>query len=200
VQLRVALALLFVSVAGVAEAAPSASKVDQALLRPAQVGAGYTIPNDEISRSLQEATLDLCFGTFVSEARRVERIQVGYSRLDVEDVSNEVVRYGPGGAKLALKEARAISCKNKKQKLGAGSVTMTVRRIAPAGAPPGAVTLSVKIVTSLGGQRRQLVGTGIYLVRGNLLSGVYVYDATSPSVARAVRLAKVAARNLARAG
>jgi hypothetical protein len=199
VQLRAALALLLVSAACVAADASAASKVDLALLRPAQVGAGYRIPTDGISRSLQEATLDLCFGTFVSEARRVERIQVGYSRLDVEDVSNEVVRYGPGGAKLALKEARAISCRNKKQKVGAGSVTMTVRRIAPAGAPPGAVTLSVKIVSSLGAQRRQLVGTGVYLVRGNLLSGVYVYDDKSPSVARAVRLAKVAAKNLARA-
>ncbi len=135
--------LLTIAAAGAAGAtAAAATKVDRALLRPAQVGAGYVIPTNTISRGLKEPTLDLCLGGFLSEVRRVERVQVSYSRLDAADVSNEVVRYWPGGAKQALKEARAVSCTNKKRTRGGQSVTMTVHRLSPKGAPAGSVTLA----------------------------------------------------------
>ncbi|MGZ8696679.1 MAG: hypothetical protein ACXWZ1_04930 [Gaiellaceae bacterium] len=45
-----------------------------------------------------------------------------------------------------------------------------------------------------------LNGAGVYLVRGNVLSGVYTYGDESAPVARAVRLARISAANLKRAG
>ncbi|MGZ8693979.1 MAG: hypothetical protein ACXWYS_00920 [Gaiellaceae bacterium] len=146
--------------------------------------------------------MDLCFRAFPSEARRVERLQVGYSRRGSEDTSNEVVRYRPGGAQQALREVRSASCNQLKRedRGGVDIITMTVRRLSPKGAPAGSVTIVIETVLVSGGLRQVLNGAGVYLVRGNVLSGVYTYGDESAPVARAVRLARISAANLKRAG
>ena len=77
---------------------------------------------------------------------------------------------------------------------------MTVRRLSPKGAPPGPVTLAVQTVLVSGGLLNVLNGAGVYQVRGNVLSGVDTYGYEAAPVARAVRLAKLSAANLKRAG
>ena len=200
---RIALVLVPLAAAGVAVAAPGAgTSLDSAVLRPAQVGPGYGIAPAGRDRNLNAPTLDLCFRAFPSEARRVERLQVGYSRRGNEDVSNELVRYRPGGAKQALREVKSVSCNQLKHedRGGVDILTMTVRRVSPKGAPPGSVTLTVETVVVSGGLRNVLTGAGVYQVRGNVLSGVYTYGDEKAPVARAVRLAKISAANLKRAG
>ena len=197
---RIALALVPLAAAGTAFGA--SERLDSAILRPAQVGSGYAIASGARSENLNEPTLDLCFRSFPSEARRVERLQVGYVRRGNEDTSNEVVRYRPGGAQQALRELKTVSCDHLKREArgGVDIATMTVRRLSPKGAPAGSVTLTVETELISGGSRDVLTGAGVYQVRGNVLSGVYTYgDGTYP-VARAVRLAKLSAANLKRAG
>ncbi len=58
----------------------------------------------------------------------------------------------------------------------------------------------MRLVTVAGGRRYESVGVGVYLARGNVLSGVYAFAKHSPPVGKAVRLAKLSAKNLARAG
>ena len=196
------IALLLVPLVAAGGALGAGQSLDSAILRPAQIGAGYAIAPGARSENLNEPTIDLCFRAFRSEVRRVERLQVGYVRSGNEDTSNEVVRYRPGGAQLALRELRAVSCDHvKRQARGGVDIgTMTVRRRTPKGAPPGSVTLSVETELISGGARTAITAVGVYQVRENLLSGVYAYGDESFPVARAVRLARLSAANLKRAG
>jgi hypothetical protein len=200
---RIALVLLPLAAAGAAGVAYGAgTSLDSAVLRPEQIGPGYAIASGARDRNLNAPTLDLCFRAFASEARRVERLQIGYARRGNEDTSNEVVRYRPGGAQQALREVGSVSCNELKRedRGGVDIITMTARRLSPRGAPAGSVTLAVETVLVSGGLRQVLTGAGVYLVRGNVLSGVYAYGDGVAPVARAVRLAKVSAANLKRAG
>jgi hypothetical protein len=54
-----------------------------------------------------QVTLDLCGYTFHTEALRLARLQVTYTRAGAPLISNEVVAYKPGGAASALREVRA---------------------------------------------------------------------------------------------
>jgi hypothetical protein len=189
-----------VALAAAGTASGAGPKLDAVALRPAQIGAGYAIAPGARDRSINAATLDLCFRSFASEGRRLERLQLGYARRGQEDTSNEVVRYRPGGAQQALRELKSVSCDNLKHEAGVDITTMTVRRVSPKGAPPGSVTLTVETILVSGGLRNELHGAGVYQVRGNVLSGVYAYGDESPPVARAVKLARLSAANLKRAG
>src|SRR3954468_22748846 len=76
------------------------------VLQPGQVGGGYkskTIPMG--TRVNGQVTLDLCGRTFKSERLRKARLQIFLThRGHLPGVSNEVVRYAPGGAQQALAE------------------------------------------------------------------------------------------------
>jgi hypothetical protein len=199
---RNALALALVPLAAAGAASGAGPSLERVVLRPAQVGPGYAIAPGARERTLEAPTIDLCFRAFPSETRRVERLQIGYAHGGDEDTSNEVVRYRPGGAQQALRDLRSVSCDHKERE-GRGGVdktTMTVHRVSPKGAPRGSVTLAVETVFESGGVRNALYGAGVYQVRGNVLSGVYTYGEESAPVARAVRLAKISAANLRRAG
>jgi hypothetical protein len=197
---RIALVLVPLAAAGAASGARPG--LDAVALRPAQVGAGYAIAPGARDRSLNEPTIDLCFRAFASEGRRLERLQIGYARRGNEDTSNEVVRYRHGGARQALRELRSATCDNEKRegRGGVDLVTTTVRRVSPKDAPAGSVTLTVETELISGGARDLLVAAGVYQVRGNVLSGVYAYGEEAAPVARAVKLAKLSAANLKRAG
>jgi hypothetical protein len=195
-------ALLLVPLVVAGAAAGARPGLDTVVLRPAQVGSGYAIAPGARDRSLNEPTIDLCFRAFASEGRRVERLQIGYARRGSEDTSNEVVCYRPGGAQQALRELRSATCDHEQREArgGVDLATTTVRRVTPKGAPAGSVTLTVETELISGGARDVLIGAGVYQVRGNVLTGVYAYGDESAPVARAVRLAKLSAANLKRAG
>ena len=85
------------------------------ILRPAQVGKGYQLVARSDGFGVKAApTLDLCGRNgYASEKLRVDRLQVNYLKQKTElGLSNEVVRYKPGGAKQALREVglHALSC------------------------------------------------------------------------------------------
>ena len=193
--MKAVVVLLALAAAGAAAAA--GTTLDAAALRPAQVGAGYTISGR--SRGLAYPTLDLCFRAFPSEGRRLERLQVVYKHRGVEDVSNEIVRYRAGGAQQALREVAVATCTNKKKTSGSTSETMTARRVSAKGAPAGAVALEVEVIVVQGGKRKVARGAGVYIARGDTLSGVYTYGPQAAALARAVRLSKVSLANLAHA-
>ena len=89
-------------------ATPAAPRLAQIVLAPPQIGPGYrlVVRSDSICLSLC-ATLDLCGFSFASEGLRIARLQVNYVRPGrAVALSNEVVRYRPGGAGQALAEAR----------------------------------------------------------------------------------------------
>src|SRR2546428_10121314 len=83
--------------------------LNDVVLRPAQVGAGYRlqqIPGGHQVRG--QVTMDLCGYRFRSESLRTGRVQVAYvGASSLPELSNEVVSYSPGGAAQALREVNA---------------------------------------------------------------------------------------------
>lgn len=85
------------------------SPLEAILLRPDDIGPGVAQREIPGGRGLSRPTLDLCDGTFRSEAMRTDRIQVVFTdRNDRTVVSNEVVAYRPGGAERAYEELRLL--------------------------------------------------------------------------------------------
>src|SRR3954470_7619742 len=96
-------------------AAVAAINLQSVLLPPAAVGKGYGVYARNDGFGVKSApTLDLCGRTgYGSEKLRVDRLQVNYLHPQQPlGLSNEVVRYKPGGAKQALREVlqHARSC------------------------------------------------------------------------------------------
>src|SRR3954470_9395764 len=88
-------------------AAPSSLDLRTVILRPAQVGTGYQLVARSDGFGVKAApTLDLCGRTgYASEKLRVDRLQVNYLKQKTTlGLSNEVVRYKPGGAQKAIRE------------------------------------------------------------------------------------------------
>src|SRR4051812_22507101 len=98
-------------------AATAAPNLQTVILKPAQVGQGYGIYARNDGFGVKAApTLDLCGRSgYASEKKRVDRLQVNYLKVKESiGLSNEVVRYRPGGAKQALHELvqHAQACPN----------------------------------------------------------------------------------------
>lgn len=91
-----------------ARAGATAPGVGAVILTPAQVGSGFTGTTIPGGRQVKgQVTLDLCGQDYASEAKRLQRLQTVYARKGgTVALSNEVVRYKPGGALQALAEVR----------------------------------------------------------------------------------------------
>jgi hypothetical protein len=80
------------------------------VLRPSQLGSGFRerlLPYGNRVRG--QVTLDLCGQTFASESLRRQRLQFVYAAPSSKtEVSNEVVRYAPGGAAQAYAELKRV--------------------------------------------------------------------------------------------
>jgi len=138
-----------------------------------------------------QPTLDLCNGTFPSEALRAARLQV--AELDAQGValSTEAVLYAsPSGTAQAFAELRATAarCPSTAVPSPVGQPAVTTRFNAP---PDGAwaQTPTVErvafdfVTTDAAGQSRHSIG--VYLRRGRVLMGVYFArpDGAQPAVA-----------------
>jgi hypothetical protein len=164
------------------------------VLTGAQVGHGYKLAAFPGGSSfIGEPTLDLCAGSYPSETLRTGRLQVEYTHpKKTVSVSNEVVTYVSGGAKEALAEVTKVarSCATKPVVMKTSGVTV-VYKTKPLHDPrlPGA--LSVKIVEKQSKGRQHLTETGVavYQVRGNTLSGIYVFVDKGTTFADAERVA-----------
>lgn len=143
--------------------------------------------------TLQQPTLDACAGHFPSESKRVARIQVGYISLATgqQVVSNEVVRYAPGGTEQAYRELRQVvaSCPMTKRTGPHQLQRHFARR------PQDREWVAHQVTTTFQFDIRghTLWSAAVYLYDGNLFDGVYVYGANPARVLAAARsLATVA--------
>lgn len=192
------------AVALVGAQAADALSPQRVVLKPAQVGAGYRLQvfpdGDHVDG---QVTLDLCGFTFRSERLRTSRIQIAYVKPGAPlQLSNEVVTYERGGARMALGELRKAvkSCPHQAVTgpvKGVGPVRYRVTRIHGAGVPAGALALHVRIVGKINGRPADLRATFVYQIRGDTLSAVYAYGGNAESRRRlALHAAAASARNL----
>jgi hypothetical protein len=176
-----------IALAALALAAPN---LNQAILKPAQVGKGYGVYARSDGFGVKAApTLDLCGRRgYPSEKLRVDRLQVNYLKANTTlGLSNEVVRYKPGGAKQALHEVaqHAASCPHKPiatGQSGVGPVQFTITRVRDSKLLKGYVAVRVHAVGKLtNGKKVDDISYAIYQRFGDVLSGVYSFGPNTPA-------------------
>jgi hypothetical protein len=179
---------LLALVAVAVSAQPSLAKV---LLTPTQVGPGYVLQVPADGQGTAQRTLDLC-GTkgYPSESLRVERLQVDYARLNAPfRLSNEVVRYKPGGAAQAMREVaqHAANCPKKPIAFeGNPPLRYSLTRLTDSKLVKGYIALRERITGVFNGKPLDRTIFVAYQRVGNVLSGVYSYP-TGPGVSPAAQ-------------
>jgi hypothetical protein len=173
------------ALAAVAGAAASPQgDVAAVLLRPAQVGASYTLREFPGGKQVRnQVTLDLCGYRFASESLRLARHQVAFGLKGhaTAVLSNEVVAYRTGGADQALREVRTAI-----RRCPAGYVNSTVQgvgrlrnrlvAIPHPGLLPGAIAYVDHITEQLpNGTVKRYDVAFVYQARKDVLSGVYAF-------------------------
>jgi hypothetical protein len=176
------------------------------ILRPAQVGKGYQLIARSDGFGVKAApTLDLCGRKgYPSEKLRVDRLQVNYLKQKTQlGLSNEVVRYKPGGAAQAMRELRrhALVCPSHaidSGLSGVGPLRFTITMLHDGKLAQGAVAVRVRAVGKLkSGKHVDQTSYAVYQRAGDLLSGVYSFGPNTPAQQRfALRAAEASARIL----
>lgn len=183
----------------------SSAKLSALILRAAQVGNGYRKQSfGEGDQVEGQVTLDLCGQEFPSEQLRTARLQLGYVHPGENAVwvSNEVVRYRPGGARQALDEliAAVRDCPRGSvigQVQGVGPVTYRIKRIKGKDLLPEHLALQVHVRGLIDDEQVDFTMVLVYQIRGDVLSGVYAHDGTLTARRRiALHAAAQSARNL----
>jgi hypothetical protein len=179
-----------------------------AILLPKQVGKGYELVARSDGFGVKSApTLDLCGRSgYPSEKLRVDRLQVNYLKQHTTlGLSNEVVRYKPGGAKQALREVglHAMSCPHTPIATGDPQVPrarFTITRIHDSKLLAGYVAVRVHTVATVKGSRVDEVSYAIYQRIGDVLSGVYSFGPnTKAQLSFVLHAAEQSAQTLRRA-
>ena len=177
-------------------------------LTATQVGPGYVLQQPTDGRGTAQRTLDLCGTTgYASEALRADRLQVYYQRPNAKlALSNEVVRYRPGGATRAMGEvvAHASGCPKKPIAFeGFPPLRYDITRITDSKLLKGYVAARVHRFGTVNGKKVDDTFFVVYQRLGNVLSGVYSYAAKGVTPAEqeafVLHAAEQSARNL-RAG
>lgn len=187
-------------------AAAAAPNLDNLLLKPAQVGKGYGIYVRTDGFGVKAApTLDLCGRkNYPSEAKRIGRLQVNYLKAkEPIGLSNEIVRYKPGGAKQALREVaqHARTCPStaiETGEAGVGKLKFTITPLHDTKLLKGAVAVKVRAVGKLtNGKHVDQTSYAVYQVLGDVLSGVYSFGPnTAAQEAFALHAAEASAKVL----
>ena len=183
-----------------APAASPAQTVAAIVLRPAQVAPDVTLKHfPSGNRVTGQVTLDLCGYTFRTEALRVARLQVAYTRGSTPVISNEVVAYKPGGAASALGELRTAIAHCPAGYVssnvpGTGQLKNSIQRIAVPGLLPRSIAIFDRITQNLNGKTTRFDAILVFQARGDVLSGVYGYG--TPQLALVRHAAAASADNL----
>src|SRR5260221_6481282 len=176
-----ACALVAASTAVAALVATPAQTVAAVVLRPAQVAPDVTLKRlpggNEVAG---QVTLDLCGYTFRSEALRLARLQVAYTRGSIPVVSNEVVAYQPGAATSALRELRTAIAHCPPGYVssnvpGTRQLKNSITRVSAPGTLPGSIAILDRITQKLNGKTTQFDAILGFQARRDVLSGVYGY-------------------------
>ena len=181
--------------------------LDSVVLTAKQAGPGYARLTMDGGRQVNgQVTLDFCGGGYRSEALRLRRFQTIYANpAGGAQLSNEVVRYAPGGARQALREVarRVRTCPRTPVQSpvpGQGAERyLSVALIHDPGLLAGSVAINMTVEVTENGRkvRREIIA--IYQRHGNFLSGVYASGGTAASrLANALRAAHASADNLLR--
>jgi hypothetical protein len=197
------------ALAAVAFAATSSLDLRTVVLRPTQVGKGYQLVARSDGFGVQAApTLDLCGRKgYPSEKLRVDRLQVNYLKQKTQlGLSNEVVRYKPGGAKQAMREVglHALSCPHTPVvtgEKGIGPLRFTITRVKDSNLLKGYVAVRVRAVGKLtNGTHVDQTSYAVYQRVGDVLSGVYSFGPnTAAQKAFVLHAAELSARTLSKA-
>jgi hypothetical protein len=182
--------------------------LDSVVLTAQQAGPGYSRFTMDGGRQVKgQVTLDFCGGGYRSESLRLRRLQTIYAPGHTGDaqLSNEVVRYAPGGAKQALREVarRVRTCpRTAVQSPVPGNGTeryLSVALIYDSGLLAGAVAIRMTVEVTEDGRKVRRDIIAIYQRHGNFLSGVYASGGTAASrLANALHAARASADNLLR--
>jgi len=157
--------------------------VQTLVLRAPQVGPGYrsaVVPGGSKVRG--QVTLDLCGQKYRSEALRVERIQRLYASPNSPlQLSNEVVRYRPGGTAMAFRELRhtIAHCPRGPVQMpepGTPRLTFRLKTLHFSGLLPHSIALQIHATGTSNGHRFAINSIATYQKRGSILSGVYTYN------------------------
>jgi hypothetical protein len=202
----VALAVALTTGSG-ATATADPPPLDSVVLTAKQAGPGYVrYPMNGGRQVSGQVTLDFCGGGYPSEALRIRRFQAIYAAQGGgAQLSNEVVRYSPGGARQALREValRVRTCPRApvQSPVPENGVEryLSVALIHDRGLLAGSVAIRMTIEAADGGRLVQREVIAIYQRHGNFLSGVYAYGGTAASrLASALHAAHASADNLLR--
>lgn len=167
---------------------PSAPLLAGLIVTDADVGPGLTVAGMSGGNGLSQPTLDLCNGSYQSEAQRTARLQVvAVDSLGDTALSTEAVLYSSGaGTTAAFSELKSVaaSCPDEPVESQVGQDTVTTKF----GPAPDANWPPVPTVERLAfafetirssGERNQSVA--VYLRRGRALLGVYFSNADAPT-------------------
>jgi hypothetical protein len=197
----------FNQITGAGATAAETALLQHVVLKPAQVGSGFSlgqIPGGHLVQG--ETTLDFCGFTYPSEQARTARLQVVYSAKSSSfAASNEVVTYTPGGTRQALSEVEQAAAKCPQGKVAdpPSGVTDLVRHThVIAGTDrllPGSIAIFEKDTAVVHGKRVSEDTVLVFQIRGSVLSGVYGYGRSAAAVQTlTLRAAEESAANLRR--
>jgi len=172
------------------------------VLRPSQVGPGYSSHVVPHGRTVVgQATLDLCGASFPSEAQRTARLQVEYVHLQpAPTLSNEVVSYRPGGTQEAIAELNHAvkTCPSTVIPVGSTSpVTEHLTRLVDPRLLPEYVAVEIDAHAFVNGKEQAATIVTIYQIHRQILSGIYALGTDMHSTRQlALRAAEQSAHEL----
>jgi hypothetical protein len=180
--------------------------VTKMVLTPAQVGDGYVLLQRRDGVGVKNTvTLNLC-GTagYPSETLRTARLQVDYLKQNSAlGLSNEVVKYKPGGAARAMAEAvrHARTCPRTPIKTDKGFPALTFA-FTPIKVPnllSGYLALRIHVTGAVKGKKVDQTSYAVYQRLDDVLSGTYSYGPDTKAQLRFVlHAAQQSAINLRR--
>lgn len=184
---------------------PNGSPSSPPVARPTDVavsatdlGPGWQVRTIAGGTQVQgQVTLDLCGGGYRSEALRAARLQIAMKRGAVV-LSNEVVRYRSGGARLAYQEltARMSNCPHQPVTMPEAGGVRAVWTLRPLGRQPGWLPDTVAVRGTVSAAGHTTTSVAVYQFDGDWLAAVYSENASGASVRAAERAATIEARKL----
>jgi len=150
--------------------------------------------------TLDDPSLDLCNGVFLSEKERIERRQVAATKVGstFAFLSSEVVRYSSSAAAAAAQKelVKVLSdCKTNKGYTDATGVLVSYDFKTLSNIPIGVVSESnrVFVFTNIDSGERARTLLGFYQFTGDMFTGLYVMNTEGFSDAQVAKWLKVAA-------
>jgi hypothetical protein len=169
---------------------PSSTALSSLIVKPADVSSSLTVMLLPGGAGLSQPTLDICNGTFPSEARRTARLQdVVLDDTGAQAISTEAVLYAdPAAAAQAFTELKSVAaaCPATPVASPVGEPTVITKFAAAPDAswPPTATVNRLAFdFTSTDSTGQAFHSVAVYLQRGRALMGVYFSQPDATQIA-----------------